>query len=97
MDLGHTGKNYKVLVDRRLEKDLENMPKHITKRLLRLLDEFERNPTKSRAGFDVKLLKSFPANTYCLRIGAYRVLYSVDEERREVRITTVAHRSDAYR
>lgn len=95
--MGHITRDYRVLVDRRLEKDLQDVPKHITKRLLRLLDEFERNPIKSRPGFDVKVLKGFPANTYRLRIGNYRILYSVDEENREVRITTIAHRSGAYR
>ncbi len=97
MELDNAAKNYEVLIDRRLEKDLQDVPKHITKRLLRLLDEFERDPIKARAGFDVKLLKGFPANTYRLRIGNYRILYSVDEENREVRITTIAHRGGAYR
>jgi mRNA interferase RelE/StbE len=94
--VGQNAKYYSVLVDRRLEKDLGDMPKHITKRFLGLLDEFEKNPTRPRPGFDVKPLKGFPGNTYRLRIGNYRVLYSVNEERREVRITTIAHRSDVF-
>lgn len=97
MILGYSAKDYKILVDRRLEKDLEDLPNHVTKRLLGLLDEFEKDPIRPRARFDVGPLRGFPGNTYRLRIGDYRVLYSIDEERKEVRITSVAHRSGAYR
>lgn len=32
-----------------------------------------------------------------LRVGVYRVLYSVDDDRRVVEILAVRHRKDAYR
>jgi mRNA interferase RelE/StbE len=95
--LAQDAKAHTVLIDKRVERDLEDVPRHVTKRFLRILDEFERNPVRPRAGFDVKPLKGFPGNTYRLRIGEFRILYSVDEARREVRITSIAHRSSAYR
>ncbi|HIH86630.1 MAG TPA: type II toxin-antitoxin system RelE/ParE family toxin [Methanosarcinales archaeon] len=51
----------------------------------------------SRPGFDAKRLKGFPGNMYRLRIGNYRVLYSVDNNDRVVQITTIVHRSVAYK
>ncbi len=96
MVLVQNSRPYRVLIDKRMERDLEEVPSHIMKRLLRILDEFERAPGRPRAGFDVKPLRGFPGNTYRLRIGDYRVLYSIDEERKEVRITSVAHRSRSY-
>jgi mRNA-degrading endonuclease RelE of RelBE toxin-antitoxin system len=50
-----------------------------------------------QSGFDVKTMEGYPANTYRLRIGKYRVLYSVDNEIKKVRITSVQHRGDAYK
>jgi mRNA interferase RelE/StbE len=34
---------------------------------------------------------------YRLRVGAYRVLYTIDDARRVVEIVAVRHRKDAYR
>ena len=45
---------YGVLIDERVEKDLEKVPKHVVEKFLRLLDEFEKNPNRPRSGFDVK-------------------------------------------
>jgi len=88
---------YEVLVDERVEKDLGKIPNHIVERFLVILDEFEKNPIKPRPGFDVKPIKGFPGNVYRLRIGNYRILYSVDNNDKIVRITTISHRSGAYK
>ena len=88
---------YEVLIDERVEKDLEKVPKYVVEKFLKLLDEFEKNPIRLRSGFDVKPMEGYPDNTYRLRIGKYRVLYSVDNETKKVRITTVRHRGDAYK
>ena len=88
---------YEVLVDERVEKDLEKVPNYVVEKFLRLLDEFEKNPIRSRSGFDVKPMEGYPGNTYRLRMGKYRVLYAVDNDNKKVRITTVQHRGDAYK
>ncbi|MBU4373423.1 MAG: type II toxin-antitoxin system RelE/ParE family toxin [Euryarchaeota archaeon] len=88
---------YEVLIDERVEKDLGKVPKHVVEKFLKLLDEFEKNPIRPRSGFDVKPMEGYPNNTYRLRIGEYRVLYSVDNEAKKVRITSVRHRGDAYK
>ena len=88
---------YEVLIDERVEKDLEKVPKYVVKKFLRLLDEFEKNPIRPRSGFDVKPMEGYPDNTYRLRIGKYRVLYAVDNDNKKVRITTVQQRGDAYK
>jgi mRNA interferase RelE/StbE len=87
---------YEVLIDERVEKDLEKVPKYVVEKFLKLLDEFEKNPIRPRSGFDVKPMEGYPDNTYRLRIGKYRVLYSVDNDPKKVRITSVQHRGDAY-
>ncbi len=87
---------YEVLIDERVEKDLDKVPKYVTEKFLKLLDQFEKNPIRPRSGFDVKPMEGYPGNTYRLRIGKYRVLYSVDNENKKVRITSVRHRGGAY-
>jgi len=88
---------YEVLIDERVEKDLEKVPKYVVEKFLKQLDEFEKNPIRPRSGFDVKPMEGYPDNTYRLRIGKYRVLYAVDNDNKKVRITTVQHRGDAYK
>ena len=88
---------YEVLIDERVEKDLEKVPKYVVEKFLKLLDEFETNPIRPRSGFDVKPMEGYPSNTYRLRIGKYRVLYSVYNEDKKVMITTIQHRGDAYK
>ena len=80
-----------------MEKDLRRVPRHVAEKFLDVLDEFEKDPVRPRPGFDVKPLKGLPGATWRLRIGDYRVLYEVDIARKAVRITTIGHRSAAYR
>ena len=95
--MGRDTTPYEVLIDERVEKDLEKVPKYIVEKFLKLLDEFEKNPIQPRSGFDVKPMEGYPINTYRLRIGKYRVLYSVENESKKVRITSVQNRGDAYK
>lgn len=52
--VGKDTTTYEVLVDEKVEKHLEKVPNYIVEKFLRLLDEFEKNPIRSRSGFDVK-------------------------------------------
>ena len=50
---------YEVLIDERVEKDLEKVPKHIVEKFLKQLDEFEKNPIRPRSGFDIKPMEGW--------------------------------------
>jgi mRNA interferase RelE/StbE len=89
-------KRYTVLVDERVEKDLKSVPKHITVRFLDLLDELEIDPFQNRPGVDIKPIKGH-SDLYRIRIGDYRVLFTIDRPKKIVIITTIAHRKRAYR
>lgn len=86
---------FEVLIDRRVYKDLDNVPGHIVKRFLNALDELEKDPIRPRPKFDVKPIRGL-IETYRLRIGDYRVLYIVEAKGKIVRVTSVDHRSKAY-
>ena len=95
--LAQKKRRYEVIIDKRVERDLENVPNHIVERFLHLLDEFEKDPLRHRPKFDVKHLKGFPRNLYRLRIGDYRILYNVDKEKKEVKLTMIVHRKKVYK
>jgi mRNA interferase RelE/StbE len=88
---------FEVFIDKRVYKDLDKIPKHISEKFLEIIDEFEIDPIHSRPKFDVKQLRGFSKDLYRLRIGNFRVLYSVEKENRVVRITTIVPRQSAYK
>ena len=87
---------YRVLVDRRAEKDLKDAPRHVVARFVTALDGLAEDPLRPRPGFDVKPLEGL-RGTYRLRLGTWRVLYQVDKAERVVRVTSAAPRGSAYR
>lgn len=87
---------WEVFIDRRVERDLRNLPQHVTTSFLRALDALAKDPTTSRSGHDVKKLHGLPGDSYRLRIGDYRVLFTIEKTGRFVRVTSVRHRRQAY-
>lgn len=83
-----------VLVDRRAAKDLAGAPEHVRARFGNAVDRLREDPLRARPGLDVKALSG--ASMHRLRIGAWRVLFEVDEMKKTVRVTTAAPRERAY-
>jgi mRNA interferase RelE/StbE len=82
---------YTVVINRSAERELKSLAPDIAKRIgerLRTLAE-DPHPAQSR------LLKSSP--NFRLRVGDYRVIYSVNEAAEEVIIIAVGHRREVYR
>ncbi|MGH2587605.1 MAG: type II toxin-antitoxin system RelE family toxin [Dehalococcoidia bacterium] len=82
---------YSITFLRRAQKELDRLPKREGARILdaiRLLAEMPR-PAGSRRLRDREGRR--------IRVGAYRVIYSVDDTQRKVVILEVGHRRDVYR
>nr|HID13209.1 type II toxin-antitoxin system RelE/ParE family toxin [Anaerolineae bacterium] len=82
---------YEVLLRRRTEKQLDHVPyadhPHIVQALLALRDD--PRPPGCRKLFD---------DIYRIRVGAYRVIYKIGDENREVVVGKIARRrEDTYR
>ena len=84
---------FKVRVNRRVERALEELPVHVSDRVSELIDELGRDPVPR--SFDVEKIRGM-ADTYRVRVGDYRVLYSVDWRSREITVFKVAPRGKAY-
>ena len=81
---------YRVKVHRDVEKFLRKIPKRdaerIREKILALKDPFALKPKKLKGTEDV----------FRLRVGDYRILFFIDEERRIVTVSKVDKRSRVY-
>jgi mRNA interferase RelE/StbE len=82
---------YTLRVRRSAEKELDRLPESIHERLSRRILGLEDNPRPQGA----KKLSN--REEYRLRVGQYRVLYTIDVEHKIVEIVAVGHRREVYR
>ncbi len=84
--------SYRILIERRAEKDFEALEQsdyhRILERLLMLCENPRLNDTK-------KLIGS--RNSWRLRVGDYRILYDIIDSKKEINIYRIKHRSTAYK
>jgi mRNA interferase RelE/StbE len=75
---------------------LSSLDMNLKERIIAGVKPIEEDPFQSRSGADIKrLVLATDPPIYRLRIGDYRVIYSVVQD--EVRITEVIHRSKGYK
>ncbi len=81
---------YQVLLKRSAEKELDALPARTRDRMTARLSNLQINPRPS----GIKKLQGQEA--YRLRVGDYRVLYTIDDKRRVVMVYAVGHRREVY-
>ena len=85
-----------VLISKTTARQLDKLERLIAKRIRRKLQVLEEDPVRSRPGADIRLLWGTTSpRSYRLRVGDTMILYFVVGK--EVRVTEVLHRSQAYR
>ena len=82
---------YRVAVDLDAQKELEDLPDEIVRRLHRSIDALADLPRPP----GVKRLAG--VNGYRIRKGDHRILFAVDDPKGVVTIFRVGHRKDVYR
>ncbi|GAP98144.1 type II toxin-antitoxin system RelE family toxin [Leptolyngbya sp. NIES-2104] len=70
-----------------------NADKALAKKIARCFENLEQSP---RSHPNIKTLKGEYSGYFRYRIGDYRVIYAVDDERLQVSVVAIAHRSEAY-
>ena len=83
---------YRVEVTRSAARDLDSLHQTIARRLLSVIESLADAPRPRQAA---KLTGS--ASSYRVRVGSYRVLYEVSDDRRIVTVLAAGHRRDVYR
>ena len=86
---------YVVYLEKRAERDLKGLSPHVIERFRRVFEMLEEDPYRPRPGCDIRVVKGHP-RAKAVRVGAYRGLYEVLEDRHEVWFTGFGHRSTIY-
>jgi mRNA interferase RelE/StbE len=84
--------SYRVIVKPSAQKDVARLPRAVQRRVLDGLARIEANP---RAPGSAKLAGAKAA--YRVRVGDWRIVYEIDDGRRIVYVTIIAHRREVYR
>jgi mRNA interferase RelE/StbE len=83
---------YRVVLKPSVEKDLRRLPEGTVERLIRRIEALGADPLPRQS---VKLTGA--EHLYRVRMGDYRIIYSVDHRARLLTIHYVRHRREAYR
>ena len=82
---------YSIVIEQRARKTLKKLPPIIRSRINHSIAGLKFNPRP----FGYKKLKN--SDYYRIRIGDYRVIYSIREREIKVFIIYIGHRKDIYR
>jgi mRNA interferase RelE/StbE len=74
-------------------RELRKLDHQATRRILVAVSKFATDPRPSAS----RALSGQPSGTMRLRVGDYRVIYHVEDQRVVVTVVRVAHRREAYR
>jgi mRNA interferase RelE/StbE len=83
---------HEVILSRAAEKNLDRIPRDVRLRILNSLDELPANP---RPPGSVKLKGE--DELWRLRVGDYRIVYTIRDKELIILVVRVAHRKDVYR
>ncbi len=82
---------YRLEIKRSAEKEVRELPKEVVRRVVDAITELGIQP---RGPGSRKLAG---AEGYRIRVGTYRILYTIDDSARLVTIVAVGHRREIYR
>jgi len=82
--------NYKIEIKKSATKELQKLPNNEIKRIVQKIKALGSNPRPSGC-------KKLSADEkYRIRVGKYRILYSIEDNKLLVYIVKVGHRRDVY-
>ena len=82
---------YRVALSRAAQKQLDDLPDDIAARIISRLENLKNDPRPA----DVKKLKG--REGWRIRVGDYRVIYTIHDADLLILVIRVAHRRDVYR
>ena len=83
---------YRLLIKKSARKELDSLPEEAFLKIDQSLLSLKENP------FPYPQSKKLKGEDKCrLRVGDYRVVYSIDEEQKIITVFRIRHRKDVYR
>ncbi|KAA6319090.1 Toxin RelG [termite gut metagenome] len=83
---------YKVFVSEKVENEVKKIPIQYAKKIVEKINLLSENPrpygNNKLSGFD---------NLYRIRVGIYRIIYTIEDEILTVEVVKVDHRNSAYK
>ncbi len=83
--------DYSITFTHSARKELEALPNALIKRILKNIEALSDEPRPNRC----RKLQGFK-NLWRIRIGDYRVIYSIDDTAEMIDVIAVRHRREAY-
>jgi mRNA interferase RelE/StbE len=84
--------DYRLELAKSAERDWARLPAAIQERVTKAIDRLAANPRPP----GIKKLQG-SLNLWRIRVGDFRVIYSIDDQERVVDISHIRNRRDAYR
>lgn len=84
--------DYSITFARSARKELEQLPHDVTARILAKIEALSDNPRPSGV---IKLHGQ--RGLWRMRVGDYRVVYSINDPDRRIDVSVIRHRRDVYR
>lgn len=85
---------YKIFVTKKAEKELDKLSSSDIKQVVKKIPQLS-SPFKT-GNMDIKKLSGI-RGFYRLRIGKIRIIFEIDEDKREIWIRKIGYRSRVYR
>jgi mRNA interferase RelE/StbE len=83
---------FRIQLERNAEKDLDRLTALVRQRITERISTLADNPRPRGC-----IKPQGASDLWRVRIGDYRVIYSIDDDLQLVRVDYVRHRKDAYR
>jgi mRNA interferase RelE/StbE len=89
MSLERKGK-YRLELTPRFDKELHKLPKHVMNRIAVSVEDLKVCP------YSFKRLHGELEGLYSMRVGDYRIIFTIDEDKGRVVLISAAHRTRVY-
>ena len=83
--------SYRVVIERRAQRELDGLPTTIRQRLDAAIARLANDPRPAGC------LKLHGEDAWRIRVGAYRVVYEIQDDQLIVTVIRLGHRRDVYR
>ena len=80
---------YGIIISPRAMKDLKNLPKDVTARIISTLEQIQDDPISS-------VYRLRDSNLYSLHIGEYRVILDILNQKLVILVVRIGHRRNIY-
>ncbi len=83
---------YSVKIKKSAQKEIRNIPKSDYKKIISKIFSLEDNPRP----YGYKKLKGNYTDYYRVRVGIYRIIYTIEDDILTIEVIKIGHRKDIY-